>query len=203
MMKPRSAELMTAADSPEGFPAGELPEFAFAGRSNCGKSSLINMLVGKANLARTSGTPGRTRLLFWFKVVPQKGAPMAFVDLPGYGYAKVPRPMRESWQPLVESYLIGRPALRAVLVLIDARRGAQREEIELLEWLDAESIDALVVLTKADKLPKSKRKPAAFALQKELGLEHQPILTSAQTKEGLADVWRFLSRAARADLATT
>lgn len=201
-MKPKSAELLAAADSPASFPPAELPEFAFAGRSNCGKSSLINMLVGKSNLARTSGTPGRTRLLFWFKITPQRGSPIAFVDLPGYGYAKVPRPIRESWRPLVESYLIGRSTLRSVLVLIDARRGAQREEIELLEWLDAESIDALVVLTKTDKLPKSKRKPVAFALKKELALQHPPILTSAQTREGLAELWRFFTRTARADSQT-
>ena len=190
-MKPKSAEFLTAADAPEGFPAPDLPEFAFAGRSNVGKSSLINMVVGKHNLARTSNTPGRTRLLFWFKVTPQKGPPLTFVDLPGYGYARVPKPMRESWRPLVESYLVGRDVLRAVLVLVDARRGAQTEEIELLEWLDAESIDALVVLTKIDKLPKSKRKPAAFALKNELSLARLPLLTSAQTKDGLAELWRF------------
>lgn len=196
-MKPRSAELYAAADSPERFPPPDLPEFAFAGRSNVGKSSLINMVVGVDNLARTSNTPGRTRLLFWFKVTPQKGDPIAFVDLPGYGYARVPRPMRDSWRPLVESYLVGRPSLRAVVVLVDARRGAQREEIELLEWLEAESIDALVVLTKVDKLPKSKRKPVAFALKKELSLARVPLMTSAQTREGLSELWRFFTSYAR------
>lgn len=192
-MKPKSAELLAAADAPERFPDPGLPEFAFAGRSNVGKSSLINMVVGADNLARTSNTPGRTRLLFWFKVTPQQGEPIAFVDLPGYGYARVPAKMRESWRPLVEAYLTERPALRAVLVLIDARRGAQQEEIELLEWLDAESIDALVVLTKIDKLPKSKRKPAAFALKKELSLARVPLMTSTQTREGLSELWRFFT----------
>ena len=185
---------MVSATKLSNFPAPAFPEIAFAGRSNVGKSSLLNMLVGQSNLARTSNTPGRTRLLFWFEVTPQKGKPIAFVDLPGYGFAKVPRYMRDSWRPLIESYLIGRENLRTVLVLIDARRGAQTEERELLEWLAAESIDALAVLTKIDKLPKAKRKPAAYALRKELGLAREPIVTSAESSEGLADLWRFISR---------
>jgi GTP-binding protein len=193
-MKPKSVEFYAAAAAAKGFPRPDLPEFAFAGRSNVGKSSLINMVVGESGIARTSNTPGRTRLLYWFKVVPQKGKPIAFVDLPGYGYAKVPRKLRESWRPLVESYLIDRPCLRAVLVLIDARRGAQREERELLEWLEAESIDALVVLTKIDKLPKSKRKPVALAMKRELGLAREPLATSAETREGLTELWRFFTR---------
>lgn len=193
-MKPKSAELVASASGPREFPAPELPEFAFAGRSNVGKSSLINMVVGKQGLARTSNTPGRTRRLYWFRVVPQKGKPIAFVDLPGYGYARVPKAMRQSWRPLVESYLVGRASLRSVLVLIDARRGPGPEEAELLEWLDAESIDALVVLTKIDKLPKSKRKPAAYALKRELGLARDPLPTSAQSGEGLGDLWRFFTK---------
>ncbi len=193
-MKAKDATFLTAASEPHQFPRSTLPEFAFAGRSNVGKSSLLNMLVGKHRLARTSNTPGRTRILFWFEVTPQKGPPVIFVDLPGYGYAKVPKAMRESWRPLIEAYLTSRETLRTVFVLIDIRRGAQREERELLEWFAGEGVEAVVVVTKADKLPKSKRKPAAMALRRELGLARDPILTSAQTGDGLDDLWRIVTK---------
>lgn len=193
-MKPKHAEFIKSATEPQGFPPPQLPEIAFAGRSNVGKSSVINMLVGKTGLAKTSNTPGRTRLLNWFRIEPQKGKPLAFVDLPGYGYAKVPQAMRMSWQPMVERYLIGRDVLRAVIVLVDARRGAQSEEHELLEWLESEGVVAEVVMTKTDKLAKSKRKPALAALKRELGLERLPIMTSAHNREGLSELWRFILR---------
>ncbi len=192
-MKPKNAKFFAAASEADQFPPPSLPEFAFAGRSNVGKSSLLNMLVGKHRLARTSNTPGRTRILFWFEISPQKGPSVLFVDLPGYGYAKVPKAMRENWRPLVEAYLVGRPVLRVVFVLIDARRGAQQDEHELLEWLAAEGVEAHVVITKADKLAKSKRKPAAIALRRELGLKRVPIITSTQTGDGLTELWRVIT----------
>jgi GTP-binding protein len=193
-MKPKSASFITSAADAGGFPRPELPEFAFAGRSNVGKSSLINKLVGVHRLARTSNTPGRTRLINWFRVEPPKAKPMAFVDLPGYGYAKVSQSMRLSWQQLIESYLHDRPVLRAAVVLVDARRGGQAEEADLLEWLAAGNTPAIVVITKADKLPKSKRKPAALAVKKELSLERPPLLFSAHTGDGVDQLWRALLR---------
>jgi GTP-binding protein len=196
-VKARRADFLTSASEPRGFPAPELPEIAFAGRSNVGKSSLINAVVGAPGLARTSRTPGRTRLINWFRVEPPRGAPLALVDLPGYGYAKVSRELRQAWRPLVESYLTGRPALRAVVLLVDARRGGEEEERDLLEYLAEQGIAAQVVLTKSDKLGKSQRRPAAAAVRRELGLARDPLLCSATSAEGLDDLWRFmLARAA-------
>lgn len=195
-MRAREARFIISAAKPDGFPAPSVPEIAFAGRSNVGKSSLINALTGHDSLARTSNTPGRTRLVNWFEVLPPKGKLLAFVDLPGYGYAKVPKQMRAEWRPLIEAYLGDRSVLRAVVVLIDARRGAEVEERELIEWLLANEVPVIPVLTKVDKLSKSKRKPAGAALVRELGLPGQPVLFSAQSGEGLAELWRAILAAA-------
>jgi GTP-binding protein len=193
-VRARRAEFMLSASDPRGFPRPELPELAFAGRSNVGKSSLLNALVGVPGLARTSNTPGRTRLVNWFRIEPPQGKPVAFVDLPGYGYAKVARSERAAWQPLVEAYLGRREVLRMVFVLIDARRGAEEEERELLAYLAAADVPAQVVLTKADKLAKAKRKPAAAAVRRALGLARDPLLASVQEPDSLADLWRFIMR---------
>jgi len=195
-VRARRAEFMISASDAGGFPRPELPELAFAGRSNVGKSSLLNALVGVPGLARTSNTPGRTRLINWFRVEPPHGKAVAFVDLPGYGYAKVAKSERAAWQPLVEAYLERRQVLRSVLVLVDARRGGEAEEAELLEYLAGAGIPSQVILTKADKLAKAKRKPAAAAVRRALGLPRDPLLASVQEPDSLADLWRFLMRQA-------
>ena len=196
-MKASRADFLTSASDPRGFPRPELPEFAFAGRSNVAKSSLLNAVVGVPGLARTSRTPGRTRLINWFRVQPAKGPPLAFVDLPGYGYAKVSRDLREAWRPLVEAYLDATDALRAVILLVDARRGGEAEERELLDYLAELGVPVQVVLTKADKLSKAARRPAAAQVRRQLGLARDPLLCSATTAEGLDQLWRFmLARAA-------
>jgi GTP-binding protein len=191
-MRPKSAKFVTSAVKPSQYPPEQYPEIAFAGRSNVGKSSLINSLVAVDGLAKTSNTPGRTRLVNWFEVETAKGKRLSFVDLPGYGYAKVPRAMRDSWRPMVESYLTERTTLRGVILLIDCRREAQREEVELCEWLHDAGIEPVLVVTKIDKLPKSKRKLAALNVKKQLGLRRPPIVTSAESGEGLTDVWRSI-----------
>lgn len=195
-MRARRASFTISAAAPNGFPPEEVPEVAFAGRSNVGKSSLINSLVGQAGLARTSRTPGRTQLLNWFAVDPPTGDSIAFVDLPGYGYAKVSKKTRAEWQPLIEAYLGDRQVLRGVVLLVDARRGAESEEEDLAAWLAERQIDVIPVLTKIDKLPKSKRKPAGVALSRALGIRRTPVLFSAETGDGQDELWRAIIRAA-------
>jgi GTP-binding protein len=198
-MRARSASFLTSAAKAEGFPAPDALEIAFAGRSNVGKSSLINALVGQPSLARTSSTPGRTQLLNWFKVAPPSGLgtiPLAFVDLPGYGYAKVPVAMRAGWQPLIEAYLTDRKPLRLVVLIVDARRGAEQEEIDLAAWLSERDVPLIIVATKIDKLAKNKREPALRAIQKALATPRLPIGFSAVDGTGAGEVWRIIAHAA-------
>jgi GTP-binding protein len=188
-MKARSAKFLTTAPTPAAFPPPTLPEIAFAGRSNVGKSSLLNVLCGEKQLARTSSTPGRTRALNWFTVLPPKGPECAFVDLPGYGYAKVPHEMREAWRPLVEKFA-ERPTLKLFVVLVDLRRGPEREEVELFEWLDLIGVPSLLVLTKADKLPKAQRNLAAAEAKRLLKRPSPPLTFSALSGDGIPELWR-------------
>jgi GTP-binding protein len=190
-MRPRTARFVTSAADPTQFPAPSSPEIAFAGRSNVGKSSLINALVGKDGLARTSRTPGRTRLINWFEV-DANNTTLAFVDLPGYGYAEVSREMRDSWRPLIETYLTGRDVLRAVVLILDPRRGATDEELDFAAWLDQHGVPLIVVLTKTDKLSKHQRPTAAATVRRQLGLTRDPLLVSAQTGDGLDAVWKMI-----------
>jgi len=148
-----AARFVTSAAKPSDFPPPSLPEVAVVGRSNVGKSSLINALVGQPRLARTSRTPGRTRLVNWFAIEER----FHLVDLPGYGYAEVSQATRESWRPLIESYLAERKSLAGVLLLIDVRRGVQDEELDFVPWLAEREMPMVVALTKSDKLAKNKR----------------------------------------------
>jgi GTP-binding protein len=192
LMRARRAEHQTSAAAAGDFPPGELPEVAFVGRSNVGKSSLINVLTGVSGLARTSSTPGRTRLLNWFRVLPPRGPELAFVDLPGFGYAKVSHAERETWRPLIQSYLDGRAALRAVVLLVDARRGPELDETELAGWLAGQGVVVIPVVTKADKLAKGDRRPAAMAAARALGGKREALLFSARTGDGTEALWRAI-----------
>jgi GTP-binding protein len=192
-MRAQKATFLTSATTPAGFPAPGLPEVAFAGRSNVGKSSLINSLTGFKGLARTSSTPGRTRMLNWFQVKAPSGREVAFVDLPGFGYAKVSKDMRKGFGTLIDQYITTREELALVIVIIDARRGAEDEEKDMLPWLEEHHRKTLVVLTKADKLSKSQRLPAAAALRRDLGLRRDPLLYSAITGEGITELWKIIA----------
>ncbi len=152
-MRPVAAEFVTSAARPEQFPTDGLPEIGLVGRSNVGKSSLINCLLGQ-RLARTSNTPGRTQTLNWYRIWPAgpEAAPCFFVDMPGYGYAKVSQAMRKDWQHLIEGYLTERPVLRAVVQIVDLRHPPSEDDRLMWEWLRHQGRERLCVATKADKL---------------------------------------------------
>jgi len=186
-MKTPAKFVISAAKNTE-FPPPTLPEVAVVGRSNVGKSSLINAMVGQPGLARTSRTPGRTRLINWFEV--STNPPFHLVDLPGYGYAKVHAEMREGWRPLIETYLDKRETLVGVLLLIDIRRNAQDEELDFVPWLQERETPIVVALTKADKLPKNKRTLEVMRAKKLLGLKRDPIAVSTLDIENVDQLWR-------------
>jgi GTP-binding protein len=181
-----SARFVTSAAQPSDFPPPSLPEVAVVGRSNVGKSSLINALVGQPGLARTSRTPGRTRLVNWFAIEER----FHLVDLPGYGYAAVSQATRESWRPLIERYLAERTSLAGVLLLIDIRRGVLDEELDFVPWLAERELPIAVALTKADKLPKHKRVLEVARAKQVLALRRDPLAVSATSHEGIDALWR-------------
>jgi GTP-binding protein len=193
MAIPTQVEFVRSAVKPADFPAQDLPDLAVAGRSNVGKSSLINNLFQrtKTPLAKVSSTPGKTRLVNFFRVQDA----FYLVDLPGFGYAKRSKDERESWRQMVSDYVENRPGLAAMLVLIDLRRGPEDEEWTLLEALAEFGIGALVVLTKCDKLAKSKRRLEQERLARALGTKARAVVGhSSRTSEGREELWREIER---------
>ena len=204
-MKIRVAELLTSCSKPSHFPETQLPEVAFLGRSNVGKSSLLNALVQRKKLARTSSTPGKTRLIHFFRVVVDD-LELLLVDLPGYGWAQVSRTEREGWQHLVESYLANRPQLKLAILLQDLRRDVSEDETLLLEWLAERNVRSLVALTKADKFKAMRRKERVKKLKGQLDLPQldteaygkvRSQTTSSQSKIGMEELWRTIKACAR------
>ena len=188
------AELITSAASASDFPAPGPPEIAFLGRSNVGKSSLLNALVGRRALARTSSTPGKTRLLNWFRVV-RGGRELWLVDLPGYGYAKVAKTERAQWKRWIEAYLEGRPTLRLAVLLQDLRRDPGEDETLLLRWLAEREVPALVALTKCDKLKPMRRAERVREVTRTGDLPASAVLaTSAEKGMGIPELWAAIDR---------
>ena len=185
------AAYVISAFRPDQFPPADRPEVAFAGRSNVGKSSLINRLLNRRKLARTGNTPGRTQSINFFEV----GADLYFVDLPGFGYAKVPLAVRAAWQPMVEGYISAPRDLRLVLVLVDIRRDPGHEEKGLLDWLESKDIPYLVVATKADKFSRGKSQQRLAAIRRSLELVDLPLAFSSLSGEGREEVWAHLLEA--------
>lgn len=176
------------------LPGPLLPEIAFAGRSNVGKSSLINVLLNRRGFAKTSSTPGRTQSINFMEI----NSSFYFVDLPGYGYANVPLAVRKQWQPLIEGYLAQRATLRLLVLLCDIRREPQEDEELFAAWLNQLKIPLMMVLTKIDKLTKNRQAASHREWQRRLGLGEQIILFSAVTGEGKDKLWGYLDRALRA-----
>jgi len=187
----KSAEFVTSAATPAQHPPARGPEIAFAGRSNVGKSSLINTLLNRKRLVKTSTTPGRTQLINFFDV----NQAFTFVDLPGYGYARVPLAIKKSWGPMIEAYIEGRPNLKAVVLLMDIRRMPQQEERALIGWLEHYHIPLVPVLTKSDKLSKSKQLRQKTLVAESLGVcAADLILFSAKSRQGRDAVWAAIEK---------
>ena len=188
----KSATFVTSAVKPPQYPEALHPEVAFAGRSNVGKSSLINTLVNRKRLVKTSSTPGRTQLINFFTV----NDGISLVDLPGYGYAKVPASVTRNWGPMIETYLKGRETLKAVVLILDIRRTPGIEEKNFIDWLEIYHRTPILVLTKADKLSKSAQKKQRQAIAAALGVNDAAlILFSAKTRLGKPEVWSAIERA--------
>jgi GTP-binding protein len=187
-----------SAVEPADYPASAYPEFAVAGRSNVGKSTLINLLTDRNKLAKTSGTPGKTRLLNFFLVrwkddQTETEGRLQLTDLPGYGFAEVSQSEQEKWRKMISHYFDQRSQLKGVIVLVDIRHSADPKDMQLLQLLNSRGIDCCVVATKADKIPKTKTAKTLQVLAKGLGLEKMPLIAvSALKNSGLDQLYQWI-----------
>jgi GTP-binding protein len=188
-MKIQSVQFIISAARPSQFPKSHLPEIAFGGRSNVGKSSLLNCLVGR-KIAKISGTPGKTQTINFFLINEQ----FYFVDLPGYGYAKVSKSMQQSWQRLVEGYISRRENLKAVVVIIDARREEiPPADLQMIEYVLSIGVHCIPAFTKADKLNRSAQARLKKNTFSQLPADVEPVLFSSVTGEGKKTLQKILS----------
>jgi len=185
-------QFLTSAFRKAQYPPPDKPEIAFAGRSNVGKSSLINVLANRKKIARTSSRPGRTQSINFFLV----NNLLYLVDLPGYGFARVPIKVKASWQHMVETYLRTRPNLKAVVVILDIRRDSTPADVDLFDWLKHYEIQAIPVLTKADKISRQQARSRAQLITDQLGefTQVSPLVFSAKTRQGKAEIWEIMKQ---------
>ncbi|HKY27744.1 MAG TPA: ribosome biogenesis GTP-binding protein YihA/YsxC [Pyrinomonadaceae bacterium] len=188
-MKVSSAEFIKSAFSERDWPRDSLPEIAFMGRSNVGKSSLINSLLGVKGLARTSSTPGRTQSLNFFRINKQ----FSFVDLPGFGYARVPKTVRASWGELVTSYLAKRTQLVLSIQIVDSRHDPTKLDLQLHDWLKHSAKPRLIVATKSDKLSNNELRESLSRIQRVFS--EDVVIYSSKTGRGRDDVWQTIDKA--------
>lgn len=189
-MKVTSVELMISAVEPKQYPDGDRPEIALAGRSNVGKSSLINKLINRKRMAYTSQTPGKTQTLNFYLINEQ----IVFVDVPGYGYAKVSKKERQKWGGMIETYLTGRDQLKVVIFIVDVRHPPTEDDVLMYNWLKYFELPVIIVATKADKVKKSQHIRHLNTARDTLNLvPGDPlILFSAETSAGKVDVWKAI-----------
>lgn len=190
-MKVTSAEIIISAVKPDQYPEGDLPEFALAGRSNVGKSSFINKMLNRKALARTSSKPGKTQTLNFYLI----NELLHFVDVPGYGYAKVSKKEREAWGKMIETYLTSRKQLKAVILIVDLRHPPTEDDKMMYDFLKYYDIPVIVIATKADKIPKSKWQKHIKVAKETLEFEpsDEMILFSSETGEGKDKAWNILT----------
>ncbi len=189
-MKIKEASFVGSFVKPEQFPDEMMPEIALAGRSNVGKSSLINTLLGRKKLAKTSGAPGKTRTINFYRINQN----FFFVDLPGYGYAKVSKKERDSWGKMIENYLAKRETLREVVLLVDIRHDPSEDDRIMYEWIRHQGFGHLVVATKADKLSRSRQMQQMRRIKTKLAMPDSAVILpfSALKKTGTEEVWKLL-----------
>lgn len=192
-MKIKSAEIVMSAVSPKQYPTTDFPEIALAGRSNVGKSSFINTVLGRKNLARTSSKPGKTQTLNFFEINHQ----FYFVDVPGYGYAKVSKAERAKWGEMINTYLLTREPLRAVISLIDFRHEPTKEDKQMYEFLNYYDIPVILVATKVDKVPKGKWDQHEKRIKECLNFDERDVFIrfSSVTKQGREEALDIIEQA--------
>lgn len=191
-MKVTSSDIVISAVKPEQYPSDPLPEFALAGRSNVGKSSFINKMINRKSLARTSSKPGKTQTLNFYII----NDALHFVDVPGYGYAKVAKTERAAWGRMIETYFTTREQLRAAIQVVDLRHPPTKDDISMYEFLKHHQLPVIVIATKADKIPKGKWQKHLKITRETLGLEKEDelLLFSSETGEGKDQVWGVLQK---------
>lgn len=186
----KKAELAAIAAAPSQYPKDDLPEIAFAGRSNVGKSSLINLLLNRKSLAKVSGNPGKTRTINFYEI----NGTFRIVDLPGYGYARVSKSLSDDWGKMIETYLLGRTNLLKVVQLVDSRHEPSAQDVQMYEWLRHYGLDGLAVATKSDKISKNEWSKNKSIIMKKLDMDGEDVLlpVSALKRTGQDALWNTI-----------